>query len=96
MDQYDSLDKSLYIYITKTSNTPNMIIFLLPRENIFFIASQTITIMTQAPVTQSKKNIVMATTALSSTSSPMESITQQTNTIVKQLNYKIRSQRSMV
>ena len=37
-----------------------------------------ITIMTQASVTQSKKNIVTATAALSS---PMQSITQRINTI---------------
>ena len=39
-----------------------------------------ITIMTQTPVTQSKKNIVTATVALSS---PMESITHRISTIVK-------------
>ena len=48
-----------------------------------------ITIMTQTPVTQSKKNIVTATAALSS---PMKSITHRISTIVKQLSYKIRLQ----
>jgi len=50
-------------------------------------------IMTKLPVTQSKKNIVMATAALTS---PTNSYTHKICTIVKQLNRKIHSQRSLI
>ena len=45
-----------------------------------------ITIMTEAPVTQSEKNIV----------TPAAALTYRISTIVKRLNYKIQSKRSLI
>ena len=48
-----------------------------------------IEIMTKLPVTQTKRNTIVATAALTS---PLNSYTHRICTIVKQLNAKIRSQ----